>query len=92
MNLKNSGEILEKGVRNVKRARTANGRWHGFPFYYTLLALSDMNVPSAEAELKHAGKTAQKLVGKYEDKADRVSRFKTIGLKAAVNALKRCGR
>lgn len=85
--LKNSSEILEKGIGNIKRAREANGRWRGFPFYYTLLALSEMDVPSAKAELKHAGKTAQKLVGKYQCKVDRVSRFRTIGLKAAINAL-----
>ena len=85
--LKGSGEILGKGIGNIKRMREACGRWRGFPFYYTLLALSEMNVPSAKAELKHAGKTAQKLVGKYEGRVDRVSRFRAIGLKAAVNAL-----
>jgi hypothetical protein len=80
-------EILDKGISNIKKARAINGRWRGFPFYYMLLALSEMDLPSAKDELRFAGKTAQKLVGKYKNKNDRVSRFKTVGLEAAINAL-----
>jgi hypothetical protein len=87
VNLNNSDEILDKGIGNIKKARVSNGRWRGFPFYYTLLVLSEMDASSAKAELRYAGKTAQKLIKKYENKVDRASRFKTIGLKAAVNAL-----
>jgi len=80
-------EILEKGIGNIKKARASNGRWRGFPFYYTLLALSEMNLPSARDELRFAGKTAQKLVGKYKNKNDRASRFRIVGLEASINAL-----
>jgi hypothetical protein len=78
--------ILEKGLNRIRLARTPYGRWHGFPFYYTLLTLSEMNTPSAQAELKHAGKTAEKLLKKYSDEA-RVSRFRRLGLEAALNSL-----
>jgi len=80
-------EILRKGIGNIRKARTSNGRWRGFPFYYTLLTLSDINVPSAKDELRYVGKTAQKLVKKYENKDDRASRFRAIGLEAAVDAV-----
>lgn len=80
-------EILDEGIGNIKKTRVSNGRWQGFPFYYTLLALSEMDVRSAKDELKYAGKTAQKLIKKYKKGNDRASRFKTIGLEAAVNAL-----
>ena len=80
-------EILEKGIGNIRKARTSDGRWRGFPFYYTLLTLSDINVPSAKDELRYVGKTAQKLVKKYENKDDRASRFRAIGLEAAVDAV-----
>lgn len=76
--------ILEKGLNRMKRARTPNGRWHGFPFYYTLLTLSEMDTPSARVELRHAGKTAEKLLKRYFSD-DRVSRFRRLGLKAALN-------
>lgn len=87
LKLNGRDEILEKGIGNLRKARTSNGRWRGFPFYYTLLTLSDMDVPSAKDELRYVGKTAQKLVKKYENKDDRASRFRAIGLEAAINAL-----
>jgi hypothetical protein len=76
---------LQRGIENIKRKRTPDSRWHGFPFYYTLLFLSEVDLPSAKAELKHASAAAKKVLNRYP-KADRVSRFRKIGLDAAMNA------
>jgi len=78
-------KILEKGLNRIKKARTADGRWHGFPFYYTLLTLSEMDTSYARAELRHASKIAERLLKRYHND-DRISRFRRIGLKAALNA------
>jgi hypothetical protein len=78
--------ILEKGLNRIKKARMPNGRWHGFPFYYTLLTLSEMDTPSAQAELRHASKIAERLLKRYRND-DRVSRFRRLGLKAALNVV-----
>jgi len=77
--------ILEKGLSRIKKARTADGRWHGFPFYYTLLTLSEMGTSYARAELKHASRIAERLLKRYHND-NRTSRFRRIGLKAALNA------
>jgi len=87
VNFGKSDEILDRGIGHIKRKRTPDGKWRGFPFYYTLLTLSGVDTSSAKAELKHGGKAAQKLIKRYEGGVDRTSRFKTIGLEAAVNAL-----
>ncbi len=76
---------LQKGVQNIRKKRTPDGRWRGFPFYYTLLTLSEINIPSAKFELRHAGTIAKKLLKRYLTK-DRVSRFRKIGLEAAMTA------
>jgi len=78
--------ILEKGLNRIKKARMPNGRWHGFPFYYTLITLSEMDTPSAQAELRHASKIAERLLKRYYSD-DRVSRFRRLGLKAALNVV-----
>jgi hypothetical protein len=78
-------KTLEKGIQKIKLERTNDGRWHGFPFFYTLLTLSEMDLPSAKAELRYASKLAQKLLGRYQ-KQDRTSRFRMLGLKAAISA------
>jgi len=76
--------ILEKGLTRIRNARTSIGRWRGFPFYYTLLGLSEMDRPSARDELKHASRTARKLLKRYCDD-DRMSRFRRLGLEATIN-------
>jgi len=80
----NWGEILEKGLNRIKNARTPDGKWHGYPFYYTLITLSQMDVPSAQAELRHITKAAERLLKRYPDN-DRTSLFRRLGLKAALN-------
>jgi hypothetical protein len=35
-------EVLEKGLTKLKQARTPEGRWRGYPFYYTLLTLASL--------------------------------------------------
>jgi len=78
-------EILEKGIGCIKEERTPDGRWHGFPFFYALLALSEPDSPSAKAELRHASKVAQRLLERYQ-RDDRTSRFRRLGLEAALSA------
>jgi hypothetical protein len=76
---------LEKGVENIRKKRTLNGKWHGFPFYYTLLALSEIDLPSAKVELRYASVVAKKLLNRYQEE-DRISRFRKVGLEAAISA------
>lgn len=78
-------EILESGLGHIKEERTADGRWHGFPFFYTLLTLSELDSPSAKAELRHASNVAQRLLERYQ-RDDRTSRFRRLGLEAALSA------
>ncbi|MDH5374368.1 MAG: hypothetical protein OEY40_00870 [Candidatus Bathyarchaeota archaeon] len=75
--------ILDKGVENIKKERTPDGRWHGFPFYYTLLTLSEIDTPLAKAELKYASKIVERLLKRYQEE-DRISRFRKLGLEAAL--------
>jgi len=74
--------ILERGISNIRRSRTPDGRWRGFPFYYTLLTLSEVDMTSAKAELRHARKVAKGLLKRYRND-DRTSRFRRLGLEAA---------
>jgi hypothetical protein len=77
--------ILEKGLSIIKKARTTDGRWHGFPFYYTLLCLSEIESSSAQNELGHASQVAERLLKRYGEN-DRISLFRGLALKAAAEA------
>lgn len=47
-------ERLRKGVAHLQTVRDGEGQWRAFPFWYTTLALSELDVPEARRELRYA--------------------------------------
>ena len=55
-------ERLSRGVGEVLRGmRTGQGKWRVFPFWYTVLALSEMDLPEARAELRYAAPVLERV-------------------------------
>jgi len=77
-------DVLMMSLNRIKRERTGDGKWRRFPYYYTLLALSDMDVPPAKAELKYASQIAERLIRRNQGD-DRGARFRRLGLEAALS-------
>lgn len=55
-------ERLGHGLQDLKQCRIGRGRWRRFPFYYTLLALSEIDHPAAHAEIAYALPLIERLV------------------------------
>ena len=53
---------LAAGVKTLKSRRDGNGRWKVFPFYYTLLALSEIDLPSAVSEMRYAAPSCERVL------------------------------
>jgi hypothetical protein len=47
-------ERLQKGAAHLRSMRKGASEWRKFPFWYTVLALSEMDNEAANAELKYA--------------------------------------
>ena len=47
-------ERLSVGLRCLKTCRKGDGDWRSFPYWYTVLALAEMDDPAARAELRYA--------------------------------------
>ena len=47
-------ERLEMAMATLNSRRDAHGRWRSMPFHYTLLALSEMDLPQALCEMRYA--------------------------------------
>jgi hypothetical protein len=45
---------LESMITKLSEFRDAKGGWTGFPYFFTLLALTEVDVPTAEDELRYA--------------------------------------
>ncbi|MHC4715227.1 MAG: hypothetical protein ACYTAN_18485 [Planctomycetota bacterium] len=54
--------ILAAGVRILKKYRDGKGGWRTFPFWYTLLALSEIDTPAARAEKRHAAPLCERFL------------------------------
>ena len=65
---------LAAGMKTLKQHRAGNGRWRRFPFYYTLLALMDIDLKAARDELRYAAPSCEILLkrdpggGKYDQR------------------------
>ena len=53
---------LAAGIKSLKKLRLKNSRWQRFPYHYTLLALSEIELPQAIAELRHAAPSIERLL------------------------------
>jgi len=53
---------LEGGLRTLRSHRTDGGRWRRYPFYYTLLALTEIDLPVARGELRYAAPACERVV------------------------------
>lgn len=57
---------LENGLSALKHHRDGAGRWRRFPFYYTLLALSGINLPGVREEVTYAGPVIERALRRLE--------------------------
>jgi len=51
---------LVAGMKVLTSHRDGDGRWRRFPFYYTLLALSEIDLPSAIKEMRYAAPVCER--------------------------------
>jgi hypothetical protein len=66
-------EFLAGGIKVLKSRREKSGKWRGFPFYYTLLALTDIDLPGAREEMRFAARVCERLM-KRPSRRDKFSR------------------
>lgn len=57
-NSKNA-KFFDSGIKYLKSFRDGKGKWNRFPFFYTLLALTDINTDSAKEEMKYASNVCE---------------------------------
>ena len=57
-------ERLAAGMVALGAHRTGDGHWRRFPFYYTLMALSEVNLRPALDEMRYAAPLLERYVKK----------------------------
>ena len=72
-----AGRYLDAGLAILSGLRDGKGRWEKFPFWYTVLALSDMEHDAALAELRYAAPALQRAL-RAKPKPDPVTRRRAL--------------
>jgi len=60
--LDHSEKRLVNGIKILKSYRKGNGEWGRFPFYYTLLALSEIDLKPAITEMQYAAPICERYL------------------------------
>ncbi len=54
-------KYFESGFRYLKSMRDEKGRYKRFPFFYTMLALSDIDLPQSKEEIRYASEVLRRF-------------------------------
>jgi len=82
---------IEKLIPRIRAQRDGKGRWQGFPFYFTLLALTEIDHPAAKEELAYALPACKRLLNrsqpedKYGQRRTEILRRVLLGISTALN-------
>jgi hypothetical protein len=60
--LADSEKRLNAHIAVLSQHRDSQGRWRRFPFYYTLLALSETDLPAAVEEIRYAAPACERFL------------------------------
>ena len=69
---------LEAHLQVLSQYRDGRGRWKRFPFYYTLLALSEITLPAAVAEMQYAAPACERSLRRWGTEGRFTSRQKVL--------------
>jgi hypothetical protein len=68
---------LKAGMADLHAHREGNGRWRRFPFYYTLLALTELDPKLSKPEAHYAAPVCERLL-KRQSGRDKYSRRRKV--------------
>ena len=71
-------ERLQRGVKHLRSARDGQGEWRKFPFWYTVLALTDIDAPDAKRELKYAAPLLERAASRAAGSTTAAKRRQTL--------------
>jgi len=69
---------LEAGMKVLKNHRDGKGKWRRFPFYYCLLAISELDLPSAIEEMRYVSPVCERYLKRMQQEDGYTQRRQTL--------------
>jgi hypothetical protein len=73
---------LARGVKDMKARRLGTGRWRNIPFYYAVLALTEIDLPGARAELRYAAPALERYLRRAATSSTTAQRRRAVAERA----------
>ena len=80
--LSRRAERLRRGALHLRSVRDGEHGWRKFPFWYTVLALSEMDMPEAKAELKYAAPALERTATRSASSSGYARRRQALATRA----------
>ena len=80
--LDRQAERLQKGVKYLRSMRDGAGKWRVFPFWYTVLALSEIDLSEAIKELAYAAPILEHAASRPRVSTDYARRRQAVARRA----------
>jgi hypothetical protein len=71
-------EHLARHLELLSQHRDGSGRWQRFPFYYTLLTLTEIDLPSAVEELRYAVPACERVLRRASSDGEYARRRRVV--------------
>jgi hypothetical protein len=75
-------ERLQRGASHLRSMRDDTHGWRKFPFWYTVLALSEMDSDDAKAELRYAAPELERVASRAVPSAVFARRRQALAIRA----------
>lgn len=61
---------ISAGLRTLKAHRKGDGTWKRYPYWFTMLALAEMDLPAARSEMRYAAKRCERKASRKPKSGD----------------------
>ena len=81
-----SSDMFRQTLEGIKQKRSGDGKWHDFPFFFTLLWLTDLPYSFAYDELSYSQDYCKRLLVKKQPAREQIDLVKEMILQKALLA------
>ncbi len=76
--LKGEEDWIKFGLKALHAHRHTDGRWRRFPFFYTLYALTEIDLPEARREMKYSARECERYLKRAKSSTATTVRRKAV--------------
>lgn len=83
--LRGAEDWLQRGMKVLRAHRDGSGKWRRFPFFFTLLALAEIDLPAARREMEYAAPVCERYLSRMKPSNQYMVRKRAVAERVLAN-------